>query len=128
MKAARAWILPQQPTLLDDLLVAGVTPTMIATQVRSGRLVRLRRAVYLAADRWPVDAGDQQVLLARAGQLRVPGAVVSHASAALAWGLPASPGRPWAEEPATLTLPGGGDRRARQGATRFVVSTLRRTT
>lgn len=72
--------------------------------VADGRLIRIRRGVYVGAAGWPVDAGEQHLLRAWAEQLVKPEGAVSHRSAARYWGLPL-PHEAWADEPVWLTLP-----------------------
>jgi hypothetical protein len=78
---------------------------MIATQVTSGRLVQLRRGVFIAASAWPWDEGERHVLRAKAEQVIHPSAVLSHASAALIWRLPTPGFVPWHEYQPSVTLP-----------------------
>jgi hypothetical protein len=80
---------------------------MIRTQVRSGRLIRVRRGVYLASDVWPTTEAAQHITLARAEQVANPAAVISHASAALVWGLPTPGFTPWHASKPTVTMPTG---------------------
>ena len=107
MRVPRPWALPAQPTSTGALIAAGVTAEMIHTQVRAGRLLRLRHGVYLGAAAWPCAPSEQQVLLARAEQVANPDGVISHQSAAVEWGLPAPGFRPWHEQPVCLTFPTG---------------------
>jgi hypothetical protein len=60
------WILPTQPVTRSLLAATGVTDDMIATHMRSGRLRRLRRGVYLASESWPDDPARQHLVLAHA--------------------------------------------------------------
>lgn len=78
---------------------------MIHTQHSSGRLLRLRHGVYIAAASWPLTPAEQHVLLARAEQVANQEGVISHQSAALIWGLPSPGFKPWHEMPTCLTLP-----------------------
>lgn len=103
VRTPRPWPLPQRPTALADLLGPGVTRTMVATQLRYGRLVRVREGVYVAASAWPDDAAQRHVGRARAEQVLDHAAVISHHSAGLAWGLPQPPLAHWEELPPTLT-------------------------
>jgi hypothetical protein len=80
---------------------------MIHTQVRAGRLLRLRHGVYVGAAAWPCAAREQHVLLARAEQVANPDGVISHQSAAVEWDLPSPGFIPWHEEPVCLTFPSG---------------------
>lgn len=98
---------------------------MVLTQQRSGRLLRIRPGVYLEARRWPEDPSAQVLLRAEAEAAVHPGAVLSHDTAALVWGLPALPLRSWVEAGPVLTLPPGSHLRTRPAAgVRIVVSRL----
>jgi len=90
---------------------------MIETQVAAGRLLRLRHGVYLAADSWPADARMQHLLRAHAEQVANPGAVLSHASAAVYWGLPSPSPQDWHASPVSVTFPAGQGHTARHGGT-----------
>jgi hypothetical protein len=123
MRTPTPWILPTQPVTRALLLAAGVTQDMIATQVRNGRLIQLRRGVFVSADGWPEEPEAQHRVRAHAEQVANPDAVVSHQSAAVVWGL-LSPGfHDWYESPVSLTLaaPCHGSRRA---ATRWHIRSL----
>lgn len=85
---------------------------MIETQLRSGRLLRLRPGVYLDARRWPAEEVDQHLMLAHAEQVAHPGAVVSHGTAAVVWGLPSPTLQDWQAGPVTLTVPRAATHRA----------------
>lgn len=124
MKTPRPWPLPQQPTSLKLLIRPGVSDEMVRTQLRSGRLLRLRPRVYLAAEAWPEDPEAQQIVLARAEQVAFPDAVISHGSAALIWGLPTPGAKRWQESPPTLTLPRGGGYRTDTRSARHVLAAL----
>jgi hypothetical protein len=89
------------------LAAGGITPAMVRSQLRCGRLVRVRRGVFLAASAWPADPAAQHVVLARAEIAANPGGVISHASAAVVWGLPTPGFLEWWDEPATISLPPG---------------------
>ena len=116
VRTPRPWLLPPRPVPLADLLVPGVTRAMVATQVKAGRLLRLRDGVFVAAQAWPEDNAGQHVLLARAEQVANPAGVISHHSAGLVWGLPSPPLANWLELPPTLTSPRGGGQRCRRSA------------
>ena len=97
MRTPKPWALPTQPVTRALLSSSGVSDEMIRTQLRAGRLIRLRQGVYLARDAWPESAADLHVMLARAEQVVNPTAVISHESAAVVWGLPTpglTPGTP----------------------------------
>jgi len=77
------------------LLSSGMTAQTIRTQLASGRLIRVRRGVFVAASEWPDDAAGQHVMRARAELVVCPDAVLSHRTAALVWGLPHPGLEPW---------------------------------
>lgn len=104
MRTPRPVSLPQQPTSWEMLLATGMTPDMVRSRVRRGDLLRLRDGVYLDSRRWPSDDRAQHQVLARAEQVAVPGAVLSHNSAAMFWGLP-EPDGAWVDSPASLMVP-----------------------
>ncbi len=87
------------------LLAAGVTPGMLRTQLAAGRLIAVRRGIYLSAAHWPEDAERQHLLNARAETVVHPDAVISHQSAALIWGLPTPGFGAWHDLPPAITLP-----------------------
>lgn len=116
MRTPRPWIFPTRPATRAQLVAAGASKAMIATQLKSGRLLRLRHDVYLAASEWPEDLTGQHLALARAESVATPGAVISHESAALIWALPSPGFRSWAEFPVSLTVPRGGRHRRLVGA------------
>jgi very-short-patch-repair endonuclease len=93
----------------------GVTKQMIATQVSSGRLLRLRHRVYLASAAWPDDPAQQHLLLGKAELAANPAAVLSGASAALAWAIPNPGFTRWHELPVAISLPAAGGHSARSG-------------
>ena len=86
-------------------MAAGVSREMVATQVAHGRLVQLRRGVFVSADAWPHDPAGQHLVRAHAEQVANPDAVISHGSAAVSWGLPSPGFHDWHESPVSLTLP-----------------------
>lgn len=116
MRTPRPWMLPTRPATRAQLMGAGVTKAMLATQLASGRLLRLRHDVYLAVSEWPEDPVGQHLMLVRAESVATPGAAISHESAALVWGLPSPGFRGWEESPVSLTVPRGGRHRRRAGA------------
>jgi len=116
MRTPRPWVLPNRPATREQLTVAGVTKAMLDTQLKSGRLLRLRHDVYLAAIEWPADRAGQHLVLARAESVATPGAAMSHESAALVWGLPSPGFQGWEESPVSLTVPRGGRHRRLGGA------------
>jgi len=78
---------------------------MIATQITKGRVVQVRRGVFVGVDGWPDDAAGQHLVRAHAEQVANPDAVISHESAAVVWGLPTPGFDAWHEAPVSLTLP-----------------------
>ncbi|HSN11062.1 MAG TPA: DUF559 domain-containing protein [Propionibacteriaceae bacterium] len=115
MRTPRPCVLPTQPTSLPRLMAAGSTKQMVRTQLASGRLVRVRHGEFVAADSWPSDPAGQHLVRARAELVVHPDAVISHASAALAWGLPHPGLTTWHGDPPSVTLPSGGGARAGRG-------------
>ncbi len=115
MRTPRPWALPQQPTLRADLLVPGVSPAMLQTQLRSGRLVRVRPGVYLDAARWPADLIGQALARAHAEQAVRPGAALSHDTAALVWGVPCPGPGQWDLDLVHLTIERAGSHRGSAG-------------
>ncbi|MCW5953192.1 MAG: hypothetical protein KIT69_13135 [Propionibacteriaceae bacterium] len=85
MRTPRPWSLPREPAGLSQLLASGITREMLETQLRAGRLLRLRRGVYLASDSWPEGPAAQHLVLGHAEQVIHPSAVLSHGTAALVW-------------------------------------------
>lgn len=80
---------------------------MIATQLRSGHLVTVRHGVYLSADAWPEEGPARHLVMGHAEQVANPGAVLSHQSAAVAWGLASPTFQDWHELPVSVALPTG---------------------
>ena len=116
MRTPAPCVLPSQPASRAMLLASGITRQMLATQVESGRLIRVRRGVFVAASAWPPSEADRHVLLAKAEQVVHPSAVLSHASAALVWSLPHPGFSPWHESPPAVTLPYLNGAKSRQGS------------
>jgi len=125
MRTPRPWILPTQPATRALLAAAGVSDDMIATQLRSGRLRRIRRGVFVAADSWPSDPGDLHLMLAHAVQVANPDAVLSHQSAGVVWGLPSPAFTSWAARSPAMTLPEGTGHRSRENDAILRVRSLR---
>ena len=73
-----------------------------------GTLVRVRQGVVVGTEFWPTDPAGQHLVRARAELAANPGAVLSHQSAALAWGLPTPGFSPWTDLPVSVTLPPSG--------------------
>lgn len=115
MRTPRPWALPSEPAPLTALSGQGVTRRMIATQLAAGRLIRIRQSVFLGAEHWPADPAGQHLVRARAETVVHPDATISHASAALLWGLPAPTLSSWEDAPVTVTLPSDGRHRSRPG-------------
>ena len=108
MRTPKPWALPTQPVTRALLSSSGVSDEMIRTQLRAGRLIRLRQGVYLARDAWPESDAALHVMLARAEQVVNPTAVISHESAAVVWGLPTPGFTPWHVSKPSVTLPDKG--------------------
>ena len=108
MRPPRPWMLPTQPVTRALLIASGVTPAMIESQRRAGRLMTVRHGVYLAADSWPDGDAARHLILGHAEQVANPGAVLSHQSAATSWGLPSPSFEDWHEQGVCVTLPPGG--------------------
>lgn len=81
---------------------------MIRTGLATGTLVPVRHGVVVGAEFWPTDPAGQHLVRARAELAANPGAVLSHQSAALVWGLPTPGFSPWTDLPAAVTLPPSG--------------------
>lgn len=107
MRTPRPFILPNQPVTRAILAASGVTDDMIVTQLKAGRLLRLRRGVYVSQDGWPADPAGQHLVRARAVQVANPQAVLSHQTAAVSWGLPTPGFAEWHDSPIALTQPSG---------------------
>jgi very-short-patch-repair endonuclease len=82
---------------------------MIETQLHARRLVAVRHGVYLSAEAWPDTSRERHLVLGHAEQVANSGAVLSHQSAAVAWGLASPSWEDWHELPVCVTLrPGHG--------------------
>lgn len=66
--------------------------------------MRLRAGVYVAGSSWSDDATARHLLLAHAEQVAHPGAVMSHQSAAVSWGLPYPGFGQWHDAKPSVTL------------------------
>lgn len=106
------------------LLSSGITAQMIRTQLASGRLVRVRQGVFLDAAHWPQDAAAQHLMIAHAELVVHPAAVLSHETAALAWGIPHPGFTPWHDAAPAVTMPAGSGSRSRPGRVRHHVGIL----
>lgn len=100
------FLLPVVPTAERDLVALGISRRRLAAAAQAGRLLRVRRGVYLDPSRWPEAELGRHLLRAHAEQANLPAAVVSHRSAAGLWGLPLAQAS-WADEPVWITLPAG---------------------
>jgi very-short-patch-repair endonuclease len=108
--------LPTQPVTRALLLASGVTVPMIRTQLAAGRLMRLRQGAMVSAASWPDGAAEQHLVRAHAEQVANPEAVLSHESAAVAWGLPSPDFGHWHDAPVSLTLPAAAQGSRHRGA------------
>ncbi len=124
MRPSRPWILPAQPVTRAMLLASGVTRAMMQTQVEAGRLVVVRHGVYVSADMVPDEPRARHVLLAHAEQAANAGAVLSHQSAAVVWGLPSPMAQDWYELGVCVTLPPGQGHGSQQRSSRHRVIAL----
>ncbi|MGV8848402.1 MAG: hypothetical protein ACOH16_02550 [Propionibacteriaceae bacterium] len=115
MRTPAPCLLPTQPASRSMLLASGLSRQMIATQVAPGRLVALRRGVFVAASAWPASDVGRHLLRAKAEQVVHPSAVLSHASAALVWSLPHPGFTGWHDARPAVTLPADGGAKSRQG-------------
>ena len=106
------------------LLATGVTRGMIAPQVAAGRLTVVRHGVYLSTDAWPDDPRARHLVLGHAEQAANPGAILSHQSAAVSWGLPSPTFQDWHEREVCVTLPPGGGHGSQHRSARHRVLTL----
>lgn len=123
MRTPRPWPLPTQPATRSLLVAAGASVGMISSQVHRGHLLRVRQGVYLAASAWPGDPAGQHLVRAHAELVANPEAVLSHASAAVAWGVPSPGFEPWHAGPVTVTVaPGRGRRPRRTSAVHHVAA------
>ena len=83
-----------QPFWRSEALAAGLTRHELAGLARRGDVTRLHRGLYAVAPAWErTSPWDRHESLAHAAARGVPGAVASHVSAAVLWGLP-TPWRP----------------------------------
>lgn len=124
MRPPRPWMLPSQPITRAMLLASGVTRGMIDTQVDAGRLMVVRHGMYLATDAWPDEPRLRHLVLGHAEQVANPGAVLSHQSAAVSWGLPSPTFHDWHEQGVCVTLPPGQGHGSQQRSARHRVLPL----
>ena len=108
--------MPNHPASRRILLSSGMSPQMIRTGVESGRLVRVRRGVFISADAWPDDDAGQHLMTARAELVLAPSAVLSHRTAALVWGLPHPGPASWEAGAPEVSEPTGSGAKSRSGA------------
>lgn len=108
MRTPKLWQLPTEPCSRAILMASGVTDAMLRTQLRSGRLIAVRHGIFLDADAWPDEPGAQHLIRSRAEVVACPEAVLSHQSAAVAWGLPTPGFELWQDQPVAVTLPQPG--------------------
>ena len=107
VRTPRPWILPDQPATWTNLLAGGASAAMVRTQLDAGRLVRVRRGVYVGADAWPGGPSGQHLFRAYAEQALNPAAVLSHETATVAGGLPYPGFGAWSDSGVALTVPTG---------------------
>lgn len=124
MRTPKPWRLPTEPIRRDHLLAQQVTHTMLETQLRAGRILRIRPGVYLDAARWPDDERGQHLTRAHAELAAFPEGVMSHATAGLVWGLAEPFFTNWAGDLPSVTLPKTGRYRSRQRQARHRVAEL----
>jgi hypothetical protein len=111
----------QGVALMHEFIAAGISPDEIRALLRTGRLRRLRRGAYTDSSLWhSLDAVGRHLLMCRAvvSSLKPP-AALSHASAALALGLPV-----WGVDLRVVhvTRPGHGQGRREAGVVHHVGS------
>lgn len=124
MRPPRPWMLPTQPVTRALLLASGVSRGMIESQLHAGRLMSVRHGVYLATDAWPDDLRARHLVLGHAEQAANPGAVLSHQSAAVSWGLPSPTFQDWHELDICVTLAPGQGHGSQQRSARHRVLAL----
>lgn len=113
MRNPKPWQLPTEPARGVDLLAGCVTHSMLETQLRRGRLLRVRPGVYLDADHWPEDERGRHLSRAHAELAAFPDGAISHGSAGLIWGLYEPFFTNWAADLPSITLPSQGRYRSR---------------
>ncbi len=115
MPNATPVLLPARPATRAMLLGSGFSPQMIRTQLAAGRLVRVRRGVFIAASAWPETEAGRHIVTAWAEQTMYDEAVMSHATAALVWRLPHPSLTDWSADEPTVTMPSESGVKSRQG-------------
>jgi hypothetical protein len=112
--ALTPFLAPGGVALRREMLAAGLQPDEIGIHLRRGSLVRVRHGAYTDADSWlRSDAAARHLLRSRAVLASLkPLSVLSHTSAAIAWGLPV-----WGVdlEPVHVTRPGRPQSRRQAG-------------
>lgn len=116
MGTTKVWTLPDNPVRARELERA-VGRKALATQLRRGALVQVRRGVYVSSSAWSDDPLVQHLLRARAEVAANPDAVISHQSAAATWLLPAPTATGWTDLPVSITLPAGYSYRSSRSST-----------
>lgn len=106
------------------LTSSGVTDAMIRSALVAGRLHRIRQGVYIEAAMWPPEPREQHLLRAVAELTLHPTGVLSHQSAATAWGLPHPGFSQWYESGVSITLPRAEAARSRVKPARHHVAPL----
>lgn len=111
-----AWDPPRTPFALSHVTPLGVTRNALRSAVESGRVVRLARGVFIAAEAVAADPAGRHLERALAQQVRRPTAIASHRTAALAWGLALDQPAAAAAGVSSFILPGRPDVRSLSGA------------
>lgn len=114
MPTTLRWDPPRTPFMLEHVAKLGVTPRVLATAQQSGRIARLARGVYVAADAVAADPIPAHLQRAGAHQLLLPRGIASHSTAALAWGLELNDAQREADGPVRFIEPAGAGTRARR--------------
>lgn len=110
MRTPKPCLLPKRPTARAELVASGISPQMLRTALAGGRIVRIRRGVFIDGTLWPEDPRERHLLRAVAELELYPSAVLSHESAGTAWNLPAPGFDAWHSGPVSVTLPSGAAR------------------
>jgi very-short-patch-repair endonuclease len=100
------WDPPRTPFTLSHVEPLGVTRNVVRSAVASGRVVRLTKGVFIAAEALAGDPTGLHLQRAMAFQLRRPRAIASHRTAALAWGLSLDQPAVAAADPVSFIVPG----------------------
>ena len=99
------WTPPSRPFTLADVAPLGVTSTMLATAKDRERITRLVQGVYVATEDLAKEPVARHLQLAFAVQLRMPSAIASHHTSALASDLDLADPVAAALTPPTFTVP-----------------------